>query len=533
MPSCLGIQIENSVIKYAKVQKEKDSIKVEAFNIVFYENLKKTIDRIIEETNSYKIPIVLNLSDEKYDYFQVSALLNKNDIKNAAQIDFDLLCEEKKYNKDTLETRFLFTANPENSDMMRAIAISGNQADLEQKKLNFAGYKVDRISPLSTSITNLVGESDKNSVAVINIDRKTEVTTILKGEIVKVDIIEEGMEDILRKINVTENSIQKSYEVCKNTTIYTQDNGEALSEGNEHIESIMPTLYTIVTKAKGLIEAGMVNVSKIYITGLATAINNIDLYFQEYFSGIKCEILRPFFADTTSIKTSIKDYIEVNSAIALALDGLGYGFKELNFTNGKSTGGGIVFKKSLSSGKNNVSIKEKFKEKLQPIEWMIIRIAFTIFVAIIGYVSLSAVINKQLEEKLTDTKQKIQLSEQEIAKASSDIQTISEKTTEYTEKITELNNLEANQFSAKVIKQSAIPNLLYQLTKITPKLVKINSIENTEGTHIVIKAESEYYEQLGFFNAALSTKGYLLNVKSTSGTKTNQKVNVTIEGDLP
>ena len=75
MPSSLGIYIENNLIKYAKVVKEKDSIKVEAFNIVFYENLKSTIDRIIEETNSYRTPIIVNLSDEKYDYFQVSAWL--------------------------------------------------------------------------------------------------------------------------------------------------------------------------------------------------------------------------------------------------------------------------------------------------------------------------------------------------------------------------------------------------------------------------------------------------------------------------
>ena len=37
------------------------------------------------------------------------------------------------------------------------------------------------------------------------------------------------------------------------------------------------------------------------------------------------------------IKTSIKDYIEVNSAIALALDGIGYGFDELNFLTAKSS----------------------------------------------------------------------------------------------------------------------------------------------------------------------------------------------------
>lgn len=532
MPSCLGIQIENSVIKYAKVQKEKDSIKVEAFNIVFYENLSQTIEQIIDETNSYKTPIVVNLSDEMYDYFQISALLNKNDMRNAAKIDFDMLAEEKKYNKSALETKFLFTDNPENKDMMRVIAISANQVDIEQKKLNFSNYKIESISPLSTSITNLVGENEKNNIAIINIENGTQITIMLKGEIVKIDTIKEGMKDILNKINIIENSKQKSYEVCKNTTIYTQKNGEGLSEGNEHIESIMPTLSSILTKAKNIIELSGVSISKIYITGLATAINNIDLYFQEYFGGIKCEILKPFFADTTSIKTSIKDYIEVNSAIALALDGLGYGFKELNFISGKTVTRGAS-KKSSKYSKYSNSKKDLFKGKLDPIERMVIRIGFTILIAIIGYIVFIISINNQIIKKQEDAITKISLIDKEIAKVNSDIQQIETKTEEYKEKKTELNNLEQNQTSIRVIKKLSIPNLLYNLTTVTPKLVKINSIENTDGTHIVIKAESEYYEQLGLFNAAISTKNILLNVKSTSGTKTGKKVNVTIEGDLP
>ena len=56
---------------------------------------------------------------------------------------------------------------------------------------------------------------------------------------------------------------------------------------------------------------------------------------------------------------------------------------------------------------------------------------------------------------------------------------------------------------------------------------------NTEGNHIIIKAEAEKYEQLGYFKAVLTTNGILTNVKSTSGQKTDSVVEVTIEGDLP
>ena len=81
MPSSLGIYVEENLIKYAKVNKEKDAIKVEAFNIEFYDNLNEALRKIINETYSYKIPISINISDELYNYFDVFAMLNKKDVK--------------------------------------------------------------------------------------------------------------------------------------------------------------------------------------------------------------------------------------------------------------------------------------------------------------------------------------------------------------------------------------------------------------------------------------------------------------------
>ena len=51
---------------------------------------------------------------------------------------------------------------------------------------------------------------------------------------------------------------------------------------------------------------------------------------KNFFKTEKCEVLKPYFV-TENIRINIKDYIEVNSAIALALQGLGYGMKSLNF----------------------------------------------------------------------------------------------------------------------------------------------------------------------------------------------------------
>ena len=43
MSSYLGLYIEENLIKYAKVSKEKDKIKIEASGVKFYSNISQTI----------------------------------------------------------------------------------------------------------------------------------------------------------------------------------------------------------------------------------------------------------------------------------------------------------------------------------------------------------------------------------------------------------------------------------------------------------------------------------------------------------
>lgn len=531
MPSCLGIQIENDVIKYAKVRKEKDSIKVESFNVMFYEDLKSTVRQIITETNSQKSPIAVNLSGEMYNYFQVASILGKQDMKKAVELEFDLLCEERNYKKNTLETRMLYAPSTENNEKTEAIAISGTQADIAHKKSNFAEYKIAAMHPLSTSITNLIEPNDKSNIAIINIEEETKLTIMSGGQVVLVDVIEEGMRDILNKIAIIENSKRKAYEVCKNTTLYSQDSEENGQEGNEHLDSIMPTLYAIVTKVKEKIEDINLNISKIYITGLATSINNIDLYFQEYFEKARCEILRPFFANVTSIKTSIKDYIEVNSAIALALDGLGYGYRELNFVT-NATSNKKVFKTPNTGAINKEGMG--FSKKFDAVEKMVTRISILFGIMILLYVISTNIIVDQINEKSEEVNKSIAKADIEIQKASADLNKIDKQTDIYKTKIEELNSLEVNMEKDRIVPRCAIPNLLHGLIDITPRKVQIISIQNQSGTdHIVIEAQSEDYEQLGYLKAAITTNNILYNVKSTSGTKSETKVTTIIEGDLP
>lgn len=539
MPSSLGIYIESNLIKYAKVVKEKDSIKVEAFNVVFYENnLAETVEKVISETYSFKIPICINVSNELYNYYDIFAMLNKNDIKKSIDIEFEMLCNEKNYNRNSLETRFILMSNKEDAEKIKALHIAVNKTDINKKMQAMGSYKVHSLSPISTSITNIVDVNPKDNIAIINIENETKITTIIEGQISRVDTIEAGMGEILDNINRTENSMQKSYEVCKNITIYTQETQTLQSEESEHLEDVMPTLYKIATESKKIIDGTFANLSKVYITGLGTAINNIDLYFQEYMVNVKCEILKPYFVESSSVKIAVKDYIEVNSAIALAMNGLGFENKELNFANVKAiSGGNIDFKNLLKfkPGKAG-SMNMKMTGPLDVVEKMLLRLVAVTLMGTLMYTAFSSTTMKQITAKTTEVNDALGVARSQISKMDSEYSQISSKTSQYTALINSVNDLSETTeevTESRVVPKDAVPNLLNRIMFVIPQKVKVTSIKNTSGVHVAIEAQSEKYEQLGYFKAVLDEKGILENVKSTSGMKDGGVVKVTIEGDMP
>ena len=68
---------------------------------------------------------------------------------------------------------------------------------------------------------------------------------------------------------------------------------------------------------------------------------------------------------------------------------------------------------------------------------------------------------------------------------------------------------------------------------VIPASVQLTSIENTTDSHIVINAQSDRYEQLGYLVAKMKNDVILTNVISTAGQKDSNVVTIKIEGDLP
>ena len=334
MASCLGLYIEDHIIKYAKVSKDNDIIKIDSFGIKFYDKLEEAINQVIAETYSYKTPISINTTNENYNYFYVFNLLNKKDVRSYIKTEFESVCYENDQNVDTFETRYVLVDDLNDKEKIKAIHISENKGELARKIDMLSKYKLLAVTPLAFDLSNLLeikNIKENDNIAIVNIEDTTTITTIVNQRIYDIIKIDDGVDTILNKINLKENSYSKAYEICKNSTIYTNEGKELQYEENAYLDDIMPTLYNIVGQVRKVLLDNLNKVEKIYITGTAAVINNIDIYFQEYLEDIKCEILRPYFIHAIGTEINIKDYIEVNSAIALALQGLGEGIKGINF----------------------------------------------------------------------------------------------------------------------------------------------------------------------------------------------------------
>ena len=540
MPSCLGLYIENNLIKYAKVTKEKDIKKVEAFGVKFYNNIEDGIREVIDETYSYKIPICINLTNETYDYFNMFSLLKKTDLEKAIKTEFESKCTEKGFNHNALEGRYAVVEKANDKEKLKVIYISTNKIELNKKYQIFEEFNLNSVVPLPIALTTLVEQRDKENFIIVNIEENTSITTVINDKIYNIKTLRMGSKDFLGNINLKKNSYKKSYEICKETTIYTSEGRDLSNFETNYLEDIMPTLYSIVGQTQKTINESFDKIAKVYITGTAALINNIDLYFQEYLEGVKCEILKPNFVKNVK-EINIKDYIEVNSAIALGMMGLGEGLKEMNFrkksfkdtfqtllTADISSLGG----KGSKTKSNSFKVTNDLKAPLDNTEKLLLNTVVALLIVIIVFVCFSVMLKKQFDKKIAETQTVISETNQEIGKIESDSNNIKQKKNIYTNYITELSKTTEIAEEKNKIK-GAIPGLLNQIMNVIPKGVQVTSIENTNGGKIEILVQSSKYEQIAFFIGSIKTDMILTDVISTSGQKNGDIITVKIEGVLP
>ena len=531
MPSCLGIYIEQNLIKYAKVSKNSDTLKVESFGVKFFENINVAVKQIIDETYSYKIPISINTTDEIYNELEVFSLLSKKDMEDIIKTEFESICYEKEISKNAFEERHILANADESNQKIKVIHISLPKTAIEQRRNQLLECKLDSMMPTSIAIANLLNKDKKGTELIVNIENNTTITKVKNSTISKVSVLNIGSKEILNNINRKENSYSKAYEICKNSTIYTETDRDLQYEDNEYLEDIMPTLFQIVSEVRKFMEESVETIDKVHITGTGAIINNIDIYFQDYLKNTTCEILKPSFVSNNS-KINIKDYIEVNTAIALAVSSLEKDGININFLKGKNSNSFLDILNSdisvtgpleIFKGLNEFLIKYSRQYAIVSTNLLIIAMVYLIF----GYV-----INNQLDYKMEKTEESINNTQSKIEQVQEYNKKFSVLKTRYQSLINNIQDINNSNSEDKRFKNT-IPNLLNSIMVIIPSNVQLSSIENTTDTHIVIKAKSNNYDEIAFFKTKLKTEGILKDVVSDTGTTSGGYLSVTIEGELP
>lgn len=543
MQGCLGIYVQKNLIKYAKVSKDRSNLKIEAYGVKFYDgDIEKTIEQIVKETYSFQLPISINIGDEKYTYSNVFALLKAQDLEKAMDTEFEFFCNNNNLNKNTLEYRKISSPSTEDRDKLRVVYSYVDKSSVVQTLQLLDKFKIHNVSPIAITIPNLNETLVQEDCLIVNLEEETEVTTIINGKIYSVDKIETGMGKILRFIEERENSIQRAYEVCKNTTVYTKSGQNLKVDGNEYLDDIITILFEIIDKIKEAVVRNGVDINSIYLTGMGLVINNIDLLFQENWIDKKCEILVPYFIEKTNVKINIKDYIEVNSAISLAIQGLDNKNQEINFDESKMTFQKFMTILTSDVGKGTKIKTKRPKQKLTAKDIANLELDFTdrilltvvagLLLVIILFIGVTEVLSRQINEKIFVADNVISASQKEINKINQYTTMVNARTSEYQsliDKIDSANSKVSEEYSSK----NAIPNLLNKIMYAIPVGVQLLSIENQSGKDIVITAQAEKYDQLGYFKAALEEEGILTDIVSTKGVKQGGLISITITGKLP
>ena len=99
MPSCLGMYVQNNLIKYAKISKEHNEFKVEAYGVKFFElNIEETIETIKTKRESPEEENEEDLSDISRN------VLNReeNEYNQPLDLDAETDISKEETNEDNL-----------------------------------------------------------------------------------------------------------------------------------------------------------------------------------------------------------------------------------------------------------------------------------------------------------------------------------------------------------------------------------------------------------------------------------------------
>ncbi len=536
MSSCLGLYINNEIVKYAKLSYENKKITLEHFGTRFvkFDNMK-VIEEIIEETNSQSTAIAINPGNSTFVNIQIFDQGQvKSYLADIAKMEFEAWCEKNA--KSPANNLFVYkVADVKGDDGKKSAVLNiAEKKSISEYTETFSNRLASVYSPAFV-IERLVPEDERNC-AVVNFDENLTITIMLDGNVVDIKSFDIGMKKILSDFTEKLGSYQKSYEACKQINVYSE--GE--DNNNKELEFILePTLQDILKYVQANVNNYRKQISKVFIAGSGVVFTNLDILFTEYLE-IKSELLKPDFLDDTSNVRNVADIVESIEAIALAYDALVPIKRESEFVKSakmKNSFRGIFSKKStkvkpvkqkkekaFDNGGLKVNENEAKPEKEIEVEdfskttSIVTCVAIILFVLLIAYVTFTNIYTN----KLTNMKNEVL---DNIAKLNSNTATVKQDTayiTENTAKYKEINDrvstivrqIESNQIGK--FSTYNVASFMQNIIKIIPKNVQLVNISSDDNKNIKIKAKSDRYADLGYFVSILKINNVLKNIKINS-----------------
>ena len=567
MASCLGIYFDEDIIKYAKLAMDSSgNVRLDHYGTRIARGMKKEIiDNIIEETSSITIPIVTNIANEHLE--NVSIFDQAQESKYSLDImkmEFETWCENNQNSTEKYDYVYKLseyrTAENKHNGVLCIASKDEIEEDTKYDDVNIASVYSYRLL-----YTDMVPE-EVNNYILINLDKEISVETVIKRKMFDFKIYKTGMNKILDAFMQRLGSYQKAYSACKQLNVYTE--GE--SGNDKELEQIAePILQEILRNISSVVTANKDNIERVYITGLGTMFNNIDVLLTEYLE-VKTEILKPrFLQDTTDVR-SVSEVLETTPAMVMAYNYLSNKYTFLNYLHNTEKVvkknifsdlmekiKGVSFKKKNNEAKNapnaeNTKADTKKVNKVKnknnengnidlgdverdlTLERLVGAATFT-GVAFAAYLAFTLIYTSTTNKMIDDVNTKITNLKAEDKKVVSDINFVNQNAKQYSEINEDVDKL-VNQIETGQIGKISTYNVatfLQKIIKVIPKNITLDTVKSDDNKHVKITMFSNKYSDLGYFVAQLKLQGILNSVEVTNVENTSEKVTIEIGGELP
>lgn len=543
MSGCLGLYINDNIVKYAKMTMDNNSknITLENYGIRYVkDSVKNVISAIVEETNSTKDLIAINSQKDIFlNYSMFDQHGSKNFSSDVAKMEFESWCEKNA--KVQAKYSYVFKISDViNKENKFNCALNITEKDTINEYSDVGISKVTNMYPSQFLMNRLVPQDEENYI-LVNLDDRLSISVVVGKQVSDFRFYEFGMRDLISKFSQKVGSYQKAYEACKQLNVYSD---EETNNDVELEEIAEPVLQEILKSVAVIVNKYRDNVDKIILTGQGIVFTNIDILFREYLN-VKCEILKPEFLRDTSNVRNLAEALETTQAMAIALEAISPREPKLNYI--KLSG---KFKKqfnkfvSKETKENNGQKTEKIKEEkvkkslptFQEAAFMPYITCFGIVcaLAIIAYVTFSVLYSSSVRKTLNSIEIAKNHIVEEKNKVTSDISHINTNYAKYKginerveETVKEIENSKVKKYSTY-----NVASFLQNMIKVTPKNIQILSIKSDDNKNIVMKARADSYPALGYFISELKLNGPLNNVKIISVENSTSTI-VEIGGELP